>query len=356
MATQFENKIAFAFEQLVPDDAYDKITVHISASDKKRNVVSMTKKKKSYIFAVPVAACLILALVIGAFIYDNNFDVKTVVGIDVNPSVEISLSKNSKVLNLTALNKDADVLLSAVEHKSGALNDVISDLVEEISEEGYLEDNSGSVLVTVMNKDDETAAAIRQEIVSEIDSALSDNNVSANVLNQTAKITDDIRKFANENYISMGKAALILNLIGKDSSLSGKELAKMSIAEITILIAEKKIDISDFCDISDNMHDDVADALAQLDDEFRNDIEDISNIISISEADAKNKALNHSGINAKDVQWLSAERVTEGKRNVFYVEFLYFDITYSYAIDAGTGDIISCGTDEADGPEGEGAE
>ena len=356
MNNEFENKIASAFEQLVvPDNVFEKISDSISASDKKRTVVSMTKKKKSYMFALPLTACLMVVLVIGAFIYENNFAVETIVGIDINPSVEISLSKSTRVLDITALNKDADELLSAVELNNGDLNDVIDELVEAFSEEGYLEDEAGSVLVTVVNDDDETASAIRQEIVSGIGSALTDNNSSANVLNQTVKITDDVRKFANENYISMGKASLILNMIAKDSSLNSKELAKMSIAEITILIGEKNIDISDFCDVADNMHDDVSDALVKLDDEFRGDMEDISNIVAISEADAKSKALYHAGLNASDVEWLSAKCVTEGKRNVYYVEFLYADVTYAYIIDAGTGDIISCGTDEPDGPEGEGA-
>ena len=355
MNNEFENKIASALEQIVPDDAYDKISDYISASDKKRTVVSMTKKKKSYIFALPLTACLMLVLVLGAFIYDNNFAVETVVGLDVNPSVEISLSKNTKVLNIAALNKDADELLSEVELSNGNLNEVIGELVEAFSEEGYLEDEASSVLVTVMNENEETASAIKQEIVIGISSALSDNNASANVLNQAVKITDNVRKFANENNVSMGKAALILNIIAKDNSLNGKELAKMSIAEITILIDENKIDISDFCDIADNLHESVDDALVKLDDEFLDAMEDASNAVAISEADAKNKALYHSGFKASDVEWLFAECVTEGKRNVYYVEFLYSDVTYSYIIDAGTGDIISFGTDEPDGPEGEGA-
>ena len=83
------------------------------------------------------------------------------------------------------------------------------------------------------------------------------------------------------------------------------------------------------------------------------DNEILSNSVVKSKDDAKLAALTHAKLEIADVKKLSAEIYKVGDRNVYWVGFEYNGMTYNYDIDAETGEIISCGTDELDGVEGE---
>lgn len=352
---EFENKISSAFEDMVPEGAFEKITAKIPARSEEGTRINMTRKNNILKFILPFAACLLLGLGIGGFLYTNNFAVSSVVAIDVNPSIEITANKNDKVIDVTAVNDDAEKIIDDMDLKKSDLNVAVNAIVGSMVKNGYMENDKNGILVTVLNDDTEKADTLRKEIVTDIDSALKENNAEAQVINQTVSITDEVRQFANDNYISIGKAVFIMNIASKDSTLDSVELSKMSISELTILVQEKKIDISDFCDVGsdDNVWDNVADAIVGIEDGIRKDNEFVSNEVVVNETDAKLAALAHAKLKTSDVENVTVELYTENNRSVYYVEFVYNDIMYSYEIDCETGEIITCGTDFSDEPEGE---
>ena len=311
----------------------------------------MTKRKNKSIFLLPVAACLLFALVFGLIYQESKVD--SLIIIDVNPSIEMSLNKNEKVVDVEAVNEDAEAILSNLDLKKTDLNEAINEIVSAISEGGYLDGENNGILITVINDDTSKADNLRKTVVEDIDNALTLNKTFAQVVNQTVVVTDEVRKFANDNYISYGKAVFIMKLAEKDSTLNTADLVKMGIAEISVLVEEKNIDISDFCDIRENIYENIHDAIVDINDSVLQDNEILSNSVVKSKDDAKLAALTHAKLKIADVKKLSAEIYKVGDRNVYWVGFEYNGMTYNYDIDAETGEIISCGTDELDGVEGE---
>lgn len=350
-----ENRIASAFDDMVPKDTFRKISENIvSASSEERTVIRMTEKKNSkkmkYFVSVAAACILLIAGVSGGMYYRDNVAVESIIGIDVNPGIEIEVNKNDRVIDVNAINEEGVEVLDGMDLKNTELKVAVNAIIGSMVGQGYVADENGSVLVTVQNDDTEKADEIRKEIVTDIDSALSDNNSEANIINQSVSSTDEIRKFANDNYISIGKAVFIMNIAEKDSTLDPVELSEMSITELTMLVSEKNIDISDFCDIVHDKHlsESVENAIVDTDDSVRQENEAVSNKIVVSETDAKCAAIAHAKLKTSDVENITVEHHAENNRNLYYVEFVHNGVTYCYDIDCETGEIISCGTDYAD--------
>lgn len=342
---EFENKISSAFEDMVPEDTFEKITAKIPARSEERTRINMTKKNNLFRFIVPaIAACLLLVAGIGGGVYyNNNFLVESVIDIDVNPSVEITANKNDKVIDVTALNEDAKTIISDMDLKKTDLNVAVNAIVGSMVKHGYVVNDENGILVTVLNDDTKKADALRKEIMIDIDSALKENNADAAVINQTVNKTDDAVKFANDNNTSIGKAVFIMNIASKDSSLDPVELSKMSISEIAALVQKNKIDISDIVDYDhdDSVWENIADSIEEVDEEILDIDEFVSSADIVDATDAKLAALAHAKLKTDDVTFIKCELDNDDGRHCYEVEFIYDGYEYEYEIDCETSEIRS---------------
>lgn len=347
-----ENKICSAFEEIVPVNTFEKITAEIPAR-KERSRINMSKKKNNFKFLLPVAACFIVCFGIFGGVLWNNQAAASVITIDVNPSVEITANRNDKVLEVTAVNEDAEVIIGENDFSNAELSDVVDELISSMADSGYMDNENNGILVTVQNDDDEKATELGKELVSDIDNALEKKDKKAGVINQTVTVSEDIRKFANDNYISYGKAVFIMNIASKDSSIDPVKLTKMSIADIIEIVSEKNIDISEFCTVNSDadLWDSVYNKILGIQDDILMQNEDVSNEVLISKTDAQNAALTHAKLNTSDVEGLIVELYKENARSTYYVEFSYNGTLYTYEIDCETGNIIACGTDYSPEPQ-----
>ena len=112
-----ENRVAEAIGQV--DDRYLNEAVRYQRK-KKSGVVTAMKW-------VAAAACLCLLLGSGMF-YSNN-KVDSVVSLDINPSIELTVSKNDKVLSAVALNKDAEIVLDGMDLEKVDLDIAINAII-----------------------------------------------------------------------------------------------------------------------------------------------------------------------------------------------------------------------------------
>lgn len=347
-----EDKIRSAFEEIVPINAFEKITAEISECAERSEII-MTKKKCNFKFLIPVAACFVLCFGIFGGVFLNNHAVASVIMIDVNPSVEISVNRNDDVLDVTPINNDGSLILYDADFSDAELSEVVDEVITSMAKNGYLENENNSVLVTVQNENKEKADELGQTVAAEIELTLEKNDKKAGVINQTVTVSEDIRTFANDNYISYGKAVFVMNIASKDSSVDPVMLTKMSISEIIEIVAEKNIDISDFCSVNADadLWDSVYNKILGIQDDILMQNEDVSNEVLISKTDAQIAALAHAMLDTSDVEGLVVELFKENSRSTYYVEFVYNGTLYNYEIDCDTGDIIACGTDYSPEPE-----
>lgn len=188
------------------------------------------------------AACLcMIALAGGTYTYQNG-KVDSVIGIDVNPSVELSVNSKNKVLAAEALNGDAESIMKDMDLKGVDLNVAVNAVIGSMVTNGFLDDLDNAILVTVSNDSISKASSLRLAVVSDIKNTLEEKQLKAVVYDQQVIEEDEVKQLANEYKISYGKAFFLKELIAQNASLTiedMKELAPLTMEEIAREITER---------------------------------------------------------------------------------------------------------------------
>ncbi len=262
--------------------------------------------------------CLVLVGGIGGFFgYQNYYAVDSIVAFDVNPSIQLEVNKEEKVLSAEPLNADASKILFDMDLKGTDLNVATNAIIGSMLRNGYLSDIANSILITVENGDDEKAAALQEQLVSEINQILGSNNIEGSILSQTLSTNNsDLQQKAATYNISTGKASLIEEILDTNSQYTFEQLSSLSIQELNILASAKEVTgVSSSGAVSTKGY--------------------------ISETDARDTALSDAGVQASSVTVQKLLLDWDDGRVVYDVEFYDREKTYEYEIDATSGEILT---------------
>lgn len=350
MSKDIETKISRGLADMVPADTFDKISSRLaSVSIEERTNVTMKKKNNLFKILLPVAACLILAIgLFGYFHYDANYRIESVIDIDVNPGIELATNSRDKVIDVTAVNRDATDILDGMNLKNTDLKVAVNAIIGSMVQKGYVTDDMSSILVTVKNRDSGKADTLRAEVVKNIDAALLSQGINAPVINQTVNDNGDTEAFAKKHGISFGKAVFIQNIAGKDKSLDADSLAKLTISELTQVVIENNIDISDVADYDrdDSIWENIEESIEETDEnkaeqDYASNSDPVSKPTGLIAKDrAKEIALNHAGVSENEVYGFSLEPDYDDGFTKYDIEFSVGSFEYEYELDARTGNIL----------------
>ena len=194
------------------------------------------RKRQPRVWQICAAAAAVLVLIIGgAFFISNPNAVDSVIGLDVNPSLEISINKNERVLSVTAVNDDALNILDGMDLAGTDLKVAVNALIGSMYTNGYISENQNSVLVSVKSGSQERGEALKQELLAYVESALKDKQVEGAVVSLNIAQSDTLGQLAQSWGVSQGKATLIEAILAADPSQNAEELAKLSINELNLL-------------------------------------------------------------------------------------------------------------------------
>lgn len=203
--------------------------------------------------ALAAAACLCVVLTGGGVIryqYQNQ-KIDTVIGIDVNPSVELSINRRNRILEAEALNTDAVEILDGMELKGVELNVAVNAVIGSMVTHGYLDDLDNAILVTVSNDSVSKASQLRASVVSDIEQTLEENQVQAVVYDQQVIEKNEMKELAEQYGISYGKAYFIKELIDENAQLTMEdmeELSTMTMEQIAERITNSALALGEFAD------------------------------------------------------------------------------------------------------------
>ena len=310
-----EKRLKAEIEQSVPD-VWENV---LSGIDKKDSgtVISFPQKNKKRpvmrtLTAVAAALAIVFASYFGLFSSTGaTFDVE----FDVNPGVILEIDKNEKVTDVITLNDDAAIVLDDMDLKGSNLNVAVNALMFSIIKHGYIDEMTNSVLVTVSD-DAKNQSEITKEIAQQINSAFEESSIQGSVVVQTLKKDAELEKLASDYNITVGKAALIKNLVesGK-TSFTYDVLASLCVNELNILMNEK------------NATDNVT------------VIGTASQKAYIGEEAAKGIAYAAASVNNQDVKHVECELDLDNTTLVYDVEFIVSGAIYECEVDALTGEV-----------------
>ena len=151
-------------------------------------------------------------------IKNSKDEIVSVVTIDINPSIKVSLNKNDEIVNVEALNEDAKTFVKE-EYKGITFNAFVSNLATDLKKMEISND-----LVILINVEGNIKA---KEI---IETTFDDADVNCIVYEPI--ITDEAKEKALEYGISEAKAAYIEKTIKENEKLTYEDLKDKSITEI----------------------------------------------------------------------------------------------------------------------------
>ena len=312
-----EKKLRRAVEQNVPD-VRDSILSRCEEREGKVIEMKEMRKNKSSSWKRFVAAAAMVALVFGgAGMYVQGNAVDSIIELDVNPSVELSVNKKERVVSAEALNEDAKVVLEDMDLKGADLDVAVNALIGSMLKHGYISELQNSILITVENDDAVKGKALEDRLVKEVNDMMKSSAIEGAILSQQIKEDAEVKKLAEELKVSAGKAALIEKITEKDTVLKKEDLRELDINELNLLMESKKIEVKD----------------TQV-------VGKASDKAYIGVEKAKAAALKDAGFKEADVRGLEADLDLERGVMVYEVEFKANGTEYDYDIDAESGKVV----------------
>ena len=254
---QLELHLKSAVDALTPN-VLDKIDLSIPQTERpgqemEAHAAILRLQRRMRGFAAAAAACIcVIFMGGGTFHYHmENKRVESVIGIDVNPSIEISINRKARVLEARALNAEALVIMEDMDLEGVDLNVAVNAVVGSMVTHGYLNDLDNAILVTVSNDSVRKARELRSSVVEDIEQTLKENQLKAVVYDQQVIEDEEMEDLAQQYHISYGKAYFLKELIDQNPDLDMEdmdELSSLTMEEIARRIAESSYELGELAD------------------------------------------------------------------------------------------------------------
>ena len=93
-----------------------------------------------------------------------NNAVTSIVCLDVNPSIQLTVNRNERVLSATPANADAQVILDGMDLTGAKVDAAMNAIVGSLLTNGYVDQLANSILITVEDDDAQRGAQLQQEL------------------------------------------------------------------------------------------------------------------------------------------------------------------------------------------------
>ena len=332
---ELEQRLHTALDHAAPNDVNGVLSRCESGKGTVIQMANTNENKKTNAkkwAPMAVAACLALLLVGGGagYYYQSVNGVASIVSLDVNPSMELKVNKNEKVLSATPMNDDAKEILDGMNLKGTQADVAMNAIIGSLLQHGYVDELANSILITVEDDDQARGEKLQQALTQQADAALASAQVNGAILSQVMVHSDELSQKAQEYGISAGKAALIQAVVeGSNNTKTFEDLVGLSINDLNLLYTAQT---------SPSTNDDDLGVIGGT--------EGYTYIVTEGSASqnayigveaAKTAALKHAGFSASQVTFLDAEYDYDDGRMIYEVEFHVNGTEYDYDIDALTG-------------------
>lgn len=329
MQKKVDHAVKQAFTKITPN-VLD--TVLSDCGQQKGTVIVMTEKKKipfgRKLAAMAAVFALIIGIGVGAGTYYLNNTVVSTISLDVNPSIELRVNRAERVLEATARNMDAQVVLGEMDLEGSDLDVAVNAIIGSMLRNGYITEIANSILISVDSKDAVAATALQEKLTAEVNTLLNTQSFAGAVLSQTVTNETELEQLAKQFDITVGKAQLIRKIMAQDSQYTFEELANLSINELNLLSQSAATPVED-----------VETVGTPSDKKY------------IGADAAKAAALTHAGEGvAERATYVKVEMDYDDGVMIYEVEFTVDGYEYDYEVDAKTGAVLKAEKEPTDDP------
>lgn len=161
--------------------------------------------------------------------------------IDINPSIEIVTNEDGRVLRVTPLNEDAQVLLLNVDLKGKTLEEAVDTIIELARESGFINEFDENVILFTVEADQErTIEELRKFLEEKVKKFKDKHQLRVQVLIEQLSNRQELIEEARELDLSVNKLALIKAAMAIDPTLTIEEARELPIKDLLKIIADAR--------------------------------------------------------------------------------------------------------------------
>lgn len=251
------------------DELYERVKKELNMKEKQKQY-QVNKTYKRWVPILATSFCILLAIVIGVIALNNKKvnakEYNAIVQVDVNPSIQMVVDEENKVLSITGLNDEGKMIIYGEAIVGKNLDEALEIIVKIETDLGYLVEGSDDNKVTL------TISANTEEITNKIE------EFSRNTLNKVLEETGVIATIET----AKGYAEEELKLLAKelDPTLTEEEINNFNYNDYVHVVQLYHLEVADLASVK----------LEEMYNEFKN------YQISITEKEAVKNAVNHLDI------------------------------------------------------------
>ena len=259
-----------------------------------------------------IAAALVI-FCSGCF-YQMQFATFARLSVDVNPSVQLAINRQDRVISATPANDEARQILGDMNLRGVGTDVAINALIGAMVKGGFINDTNNSVLISVDAPGDRAGKHLRDIAVSAANDTLGDRGA---VLSQLYQSDAELDQLSRTYQTSLGKAELIRQLIALNPALTFDMLRDLSVHELIMLAASKRLPPKGVS-VSGSLNEPGY----------------------IGKDMAIETALGELGLQRHELDDLTCEMDYEHGRMVYEVEAVLGSHEFEYTLDALTGEVL----------------
>lgn len=145
--------------------------------------VNFMKTNSNFKKAATFAAAACFLLISGGSVFAYNTP-SLYVSLDVNPSIEFSVNMFNRVIKITGVNEDGTEIINEINIdnlKNKNIADAVDLIVDEISNEGYLDSDDAGIVIATSSEDEDKAEELAEELEDCVTEACDENSAEVTV-------------------------------------------------------------------------------------------------------------------------------------------------------------------------------
>lgn len=205
-----------------------------------QEIIFREKRGVPYLRHFMIAASMLLVFIFaGRFYLGHTPEASAYMTLDINPSIELAVASDGKVISGSGLNSDGRIIISKIKVKGFALPEAVELIIKQAIADHFLSSEQDNVVLATITFDNGEDAAIDLESVyGAIRESMDTGGLDAEVI--IKPVQPEVRQEAIKSGVSTGRFLLQQKSAEKSIQFSAGELETMNLGEME---REKKMSL-----------------------------------------------------------------------------------------------------------------